>query len=77
MKYEFHPEALAEYDEAAHYCEECQDGLQFRFIAAIEHAIGLIRESPQRGRILDRMFGGVLPECFLTQFFTRSSLTSF
>jgi len=38
MRYEFHPDALAEYEEAAQYYAGCREGLEFRFIAAVEHA---------------------------------------
>ncbi len=34
MRFEFHPEALAEYEDAARYYAECQNGLELRFIAA-------------------------------------------
>ncbi len=53
MRYEFHPEALAEYNEAARHYSECQEGLEIRFIEAVEHAVGLIREDPQRWRVLE------------------------
>jgi hypothetical protein len=39
MKYEFHPEALAEYEEAARYYAGCPGGLDLRFIASVEAAI--------------------------------------
>ena len=48
MRCEFHPEALAEYDEAAHYYAEQQADLDLRFIANVEHAINLILEAPTR-----------------------------
>jgi hypothetical protein len=53
MRYEFHPEALAEYDEAAHYYAEQQADLGLRFIASVEHAISLILEAPTCWRIID------------------------
>ena len=36
MKLEFHPEALAEYEDSARYYAGCQENLELRFIAAIE-----------------------------------------
>jgi len=33
MRYEFHPEALEEYDEAARFYSQQQPGLELRFIA--------------------------------------------
>ena len=53
MRVELHPEALAEYEEAAHYYAGCQQGLELRFIDAVEHAIGKILEAPKRWRILE------------------------
>jgi len=35
MKFEFHPEALEEYKDAARYYEGCQSGLGHRFIASV------------------------------------------
>ena len=53
MRYEFHPEALEEYDEAGHYYAKQQPGLDLRFIVCIEEAIELILEDPQRWRPFD------------------------
>jgi plasmid stabilization system protein ParE len=53
MRYEFHPDALAEYQAAAGYYADRQKDLEFRFITAVEHAIGQIRESPQRWPVLE------------------------
>lgn len=48
MTFEFHPEALAEYEEAGIWYEErrCQLGLEFA--AAVESAIALILKAPDR-----------------------------
>ena len=48
MRYEFHPEALAEDEEATHYYAEQQSNLDLRFISSIEHAIELILAAPTR-----------------------------
>jgi len=48
MKYEFHPEALAEYEEAARYYAGCQEGLELRFIASVEAAICQVAGAPER-----------------------------
>ena len=48
MRFEFHPEALAEYEDAARYYANCQNGLELRFIAAVEHVIQQIIEAPER-----------------------------
>jgi toxin ParE1/3/4 len=36
MRFEFHPDALAEYKEAASFYAGCQAGLEQRFITAVE-----------------------------------------
>lgn len=53
MRYEFHPEALAEYGHAARYYADCQEGLELRSMAAVEHAIDQILAAPERWRILE------------------------
>lgn len=53
MRYEFHPEALAEYDEAARYYAEQQPDLDLRFIYSIEQTIERILESPMRWRTFE------------------------
>ena len=53
MRYEFHPEALAEYEAAALYYAERDAAVGQRFIAAVEDAIDRILDSPTRWRVLD------------------------
>jgi toxin ParE1/3/4 len=53
MRYEFHPEALAEYGHAARYYTDCQECLELRSMAAVEHAIHQILDAPERWRILE------------------------
>ena len=53
MRYEFHPEALAEYDAAAHYYARQQAGLDLRFVASVERAINHILEAPTHWRVID------------------------
>lgn len=53
MRYEFHPEALEEYDEAGHYYARQQPGLDLRFIVCIEEAIALILADPHRWHPFD------------------------
>jgi toxin ParE1/3/4 len=50
MRYEFHPEALEEYNEAAFYYARKEPGLDFRFIVSVEQAIELILQDPVRWR---------------------------
>ena len=47
MKFKFHPEALAEYENAARYYGECQRGLELRYIECVERAIRQIARPNQ------------------------------
>jgi plasmid stabilization system protein ParE len=53
MNYEFHPEALEEYQEATLYYAERDPALAERFVDSVEEAIARIREGPLRWRILE------------------------
>lgn len=53
MNWDFHPEALDEYEAAAAYYAERDPDLQLRFIEAIEDAIARILDSPTRWRVID------------------------
>jgi plasmid stabilization system protein ParE len=53
MRFEFHPEALAEYEDAARHYAGCQNGLERWFIAAVEHVIQQIIEAPGRWPVLE------------------------
>ena len=53
MRYEFHPDALAEYEAAALYYAERDPAVGQRFVAAVEDAIDRILDSPTRWRVLD------------------------
>ncbi len=53
MRYEFHPEALDEYNEAGHYYARRQPGLDLRFIVSVEEAIERILDDPYRWRPFD------------------------
>ena len=53
MNWDFHPEALAEYESAASYYGEQDPDLQLRFVESIEDGIGCILESPTRWRVID------------------------
>jgi len=48
MNWDFHPEALAEYESAAIYYARIDPDLQLRFIESVENAIERILESPGR-----------------------------
>jgi plasmid stabilization system protein ParE len=53
MRYEFHPEALAEYEEAALNYAERDPVVGQRFVGAVEEAIDRVPDSPTRWRILE------------------------
>jgi toxin ParE1/3/4 len=53
MRYEFHPEALEEYNAAGFYYAQKEPGLDLRFIIAVENAIEQILKDPLRYRIFD------------------------
>lgn len=53
MRVEFHPEALAEFEDAAHYYAGIQNSLAQRFISAVESSIIQIAEAPDRWLILE------------------------
>ena len=64
MKYEFHPEALFEFEAAADFYAECQEGLEIRFIDAVRSAIGHACNAPQRWRLFDGEIRRVLVHVF-------------
>ena len=53
MKFDFHPEALAEFQDAAQRYRINQNEAGLRFVASVEDAIDQILESPLRWRILE------------------------
>ena len=53
MRYEFHPEALEEYNDAGSYYAQKEPGLDLRFIISVENAIERILEDPLRSRAFD------------------------
>ena len=53
MRYRFHPEALDEYQEAAHWYSKRGNALAFRFVNAIEQAISKAAQTPERWRIIE------------------------
>lgn len=53
MNYRFHPEALAEYQEATLYYADRDPALALRFIEAVEDAIRRILDAPHRWRVLN------------------------
>ena len=53
MKFDFHPEAFAEFQDAARGYRLSQEGVGLRFVASVEDAIARILEAPLRWRILE------------------------
>ncbi len=53
MRYEFYPEALDEYEDAARYYAGCQEGLELRFIACAESAFRHVSVAPTRWRVFE------------------------
>lgn len=53
MSYEFHPEALSEFQESAVFYESQQAGLGARFIAAVQSAVDRIVAAPQSCRVME------------------------
>ena len=53
MRFEFHPEALDEYEDAARFYAGCQEGLELRFIGCVESAFRQVSEAPMRWRIFE------------------------
>ena len=64
MRHEFHPEASVEFDDAAAYYARCQQGLELRFLDAVEEAIHRICLSPE----LWRKFDGEVRRCLVHVF---------
>jgi plasmid stabilization system protein ParE len=54
MRYEFHPEALDEYNDAALWYAERDHGTAAKFVDCVEEAIERVVESPQRWRVIDQ-----------------------
>jgi plasmid stabilization system protein ParE len=54
MNWDFHPEALDEYERAALYYAGQDSELQLRFIESIEECIERILESPTSWRTIDK-----------------------
>lgn len=53
MRFEFHPDALREYDEAAHYYASCRPRLEVRFMAAVEETIARVVQAPERWPVIE------------------------
>ncbi|MBI4470112.1 MAG: type II toxin-antitoxin system RelE/ParE family toxin [Acidobacteria bacterium] len=53
MRYDFHPGALEEYEEATLYYAQRDPALAREFVAVVEDAIRRILEAPERWRVLD------------------------
>src|SRR6266851_3338629 len=54
MRYEFHPEALEEYRQAALWYSEREPELALQFIGSVEDAIKRVADTPSRWRVIER-----------------------
>ena len=64
MRYGFHPEALAEYENAARYYAERDPQVAEQFVAAVDSAIKRVLESPNRWRVVDEDVRRCLTQMF-------------
>ena len=64
MRCEFHPDALAEYEEAARYYAGCQEGLDLRFMASVEAVVQQLATAPERWRIVEQDIRRCLTKVF-------------
>jgi plasmid stabilization system protein ParE len=53
MKYEFHPEALEEYQQAALWYDQREQKVARQFLDAVEDAIKRVVDSPTRWRVIE------------------------
>lgn len=53
MNYEFHPEALDEYQQAALWYAERDHSVALRFVTFVEDAIERVVTAPERWRVID------------------------
>jgi|SRR5579885_3578448 len=53
MKFEFHPEALTEYEEATNRYAQIDPELASRFVSSVEDAIRRLVDAPLRWRIIE------------------------
>jgi toxin ParE1/3/4 len=69
MRYEFHPEALEEYRQAAHWYEHRAPGLAIRFVSEVEDAIRRVVNAPTSWQVIDedvrRCFTHIFPYAIL------------
>lgn len=65
MRFQFHPEALDEYEAAGRCYAKQQPDLDVRFIEHVEDAVQLILEDPFRWLPFDGTCAAVFPRVFL------------
>ncbi|MGV3754596.1 MAG: type II toxin-antitoxin system RelE/ParE family toxin [Verrucomicrobiota bacterium] len=53
MRFDFHPEALVEYQQAAQFYASRQDNLDLRFINSVEQAIRRLLNHPEQHRVIE------------------------
>lgn len=77
MNYEFHPEALSEFEDAARYYAEKQVGLEHRFIETLRRQSRSSRNVRQATPSWSKTFGVASPASFHTPCYTPSNRASF
>ena len=75
MRYEFHPEALAEYEEAARYYAGCQRAWNFASSQRLNTPFSGFSKLRNAGVFWKMIFGGVSRAFFLMQCSTPSKRT--
>lgn len=60
MKVEFHPDAAEEIVETAAFYERRVPGLGHSFIDEVERIAGIVREQPQIGQTIDKIFRRII-----------------
>jgi plasmid stabilization system protein ParE len=76
MRYEFHQDALEEYNEATRWYADRDLKLAFRFIDAVEEAVSRVVENPTRSRAFEATSVAASRTSSLTQCSTLSKATS-
>jgi toxin ParE1/3/4 len=77
MRFEFHPEALEEYRQAALWYAEREPELGLQFVGSVEDTIKRVVDAPGRWRVIDEDVAAVSLTSFLTQSSTQSNPTSY
>jgi plasmid stabilization system protein ParE len=64
MRLEFHPQALAEFEDSARYYADCRAGLEVQFIECVEQALTRVSDAPSRWAVFEGDVRRVLVRVF-------------